>query len=206
MSQQFKASVQFARIAPRKLRYVVDQVRGKSLNDAYHILRLSPRRGARVVFKLLRSAYANAEHVSSEKSLDINLNRLKVAKIWVDEGPTMKRWRARAMGRANQILKRSSHVTLILEEAGEDEFRPKKKATKKEKKAAAEAKKQKKSAVDPKAEAATETPVEETPAEAPKAEAEVPADEKVNESPAEETPSADEASAEPSDEAKKEEE
>ena len=97
-------------MSPRKVRYVVDLVRGKKVEDALNILAFNPRRASKVVSRLLKSAIANA---AQNESIDVDT--LYVKKIFVDGGPTLRRFRPRPMGRATRIRKRSSHITVILE-------------------------------------------------------------------------------------------
>ncbi|AIU67997.1 50S ribosomal protein L22 [Vibrio coralliilyticus] len=99
----------FARISPQKARLVADQIRGKSVDQALEILTFSNKKAADLVKKVLESAIANAEH---NEGADID--DLSVAKIFVDEGPIMKRIMPRAKGRADRILKRSSHITVVV--------------------------------------------------------------------------------------------
>lgn len=99
----------FARISPQKARLVVDQIRGLPVEDALQKLMFSNKKAAQLVRKVLESAIANAEH---NEGADID--ELKVSRTFVDEGPTMKRIQARAKGRANRILKRSSHITVMV--------------------------------------------------------------------------------------------
>ena len=99
----------FARISPQKARLVADQIRGKSVDQALEILTFSNKKAAVLVKKVLESAIANAEHNEGADIDDVN-----VAKIFVDEGPTMKRIMPRAKGRADRILKRSSHITVVV--------------------------------------------------------------------------------------------
>lgn len=106
-----KAIAKYIRIAPTKARLVAELIKGKPVDDALTLLKFVPKKGARLVSKVLRSAVANAEQNSG-----IDVDTLYVKKIFVDGGPTLKRWRPRAMGRANRILKRSSHITVILDE------------------------------------------------------------------------------------------
>ncbi|HET8551714.1 MAG TPA: 50S ribosomal protein L22 [Gammaproteobacteria bacterium] len=106
---QVAAKHRFARISAQKARLVADQVRGKPVEQALQTLTFSPKAAAVLVRKVLESAIANAEH---NEGADID--ELKVARIQVDEGPTMKRFRARAKGRGNQILKRTSHITVTV--------------------------------------------------------------------------------------------
>ena len=107
-----KAIVRDIRITPRKARLVVDVIRGKRAGDALNILKFMPQHASKVVEKLLKSAIANAE----QKNI-ADVDKLKITKAFVDQGPVMKRVMPRAMGRANIIRKRSSHITLVL---GED--------------------------------------------------------------------------------------
>ncbi len=106
---QVTAKLRGARISPQKVRLVADQVRGLPVEKAEQLLNFSPRKAAYIVKKVLLSAIANAEH---NEGADID--ELKVHTIMVDEGPTMKRSRARAKGRGTQILKRTSHITLTV--------------------------------------------------------------------------------------------
>ena len=106
---QVKATAKYIRISPQKVRLVMDQIRGLPVARALEILQFSPKKAALSVRKTLESAIANAEH---NEGADID--ELKVLQGYVDEGPTLKRWRARAKGRANSILKRSSHTTVTV--------------------------------------------------------------------------------------------
>ncbi|TKB49576.1 MULTISPECIES: 50S ribosomal protein L22 [Ferrimonas] len=103
------AKHRFARTSPQKARLVADQIRGLPVDRALEILTYSPKKAAVLVKKVLESAIANAEH---NEGLDID--DLKVAKVFVDEGPTMKRIMPRAKGRADRILKRSSHISVVV--------------------------------------------------------------------------------------------
>lgn len=104
-----KAILRFVRVAPRKARAVVDMIRGQRVPQALSLLKYTPRAAAKVVEKVLRSAVANAE----QKELG-DSDSLWVSRAFVDCGPTYKRFRARSMGRANSIHKRTSHITLIV--------------------------------------------------------------------------------------------
>ncbi|USG66058.1 50S ribosomal protein L22 [Brevibacillus ruminantium] len=106
-----KAIARYIRIAPRKVRLVVDLIRGKQVGEALAILKHTPKAASPVVEKLLKSAIANAEH-----NYEMDPNGLVVGKIFVDQGPTLKRFRPRAMGRASRIHKRTSHITVVLNE------------------------------------------------------------------------------------------
>ena len=103
------AKHKFARISPQKARLVIDQIRGLPVEQALNTLTFSTKKGAHLVRKVLESAIANAEH---NEGADID--ELKVSRTFVDEGPTMKRIQARAKGRANRILKRTSHITVMV--------------------------------------------------------------------------------------------
>ena len=103
------ASARFVRITPMKARRVVDMVRGLGVDDALALLQFAPQAASETVYKVLESAVANAE---TNEGLD--RVTLVVARAMVDEGPTMKRFRARAQGRASRINKRTSHITLVV--------------------------------------------------------------------------------------------
>ncbi|MCE0556554.1 MULTISPECIES: 50S ribosomal protein L22 [Motilimonas] len=107
------AKHKFARTSAQKARLVADQIRGLPVEKALNILTFSDKKAADLVKKVLDSAIANAEH---NEGADID--ELKVAKIFVDEGPTMKRIMPRAKGRADRILKRSSHITIVVSDRG----------------------------------------------------------------------------------------
>lgn len=111
-----KAIARHIRIAPRKIRIVADLVRGKNIGEAFAILKFTPKVGADVVEKVMRSAIANAEH-----NFDMNVDNLYVSEIFVDQGPTLKgptlkRIHPRSRGQAFKILKRTSHVTVVVKE------------------------------------------------------------------------------------------
>jgi len=133
-----QAVAKFVRVSPRKARLVADHIRGRSVPEARAILAFTPRAAAREIEKVLRSAIANAE---SNPNRHWNGDELFVSAVYVDEGPTIKRWRARARGRVNRILKRTCHITVKLEQLERIEVAPKApKAEAKPKKAAAEPK------------------------------------------------------------------
>ena len=111
---QAKAIARTVRIAPRKVRLVVDLIRGKQVGEAVAILRHTPKAASPVVEKVLKSAVANAEH-----NYELDVNNLVVSEIFVDEGPTLKRFRPRAQGRASAINKRTSHITIVVSEKKE---------------------------------------------------------------------------------------
>lgn len=111
---QAKAVAKSVRIAPRKVRLVVDLIRGKNVGEAIAILRLTQRGASPVVEKVLNSAIANAEH-----NYELDPENLIVSEAYVNEGATLKRFRPRAQGRASKINKRSSHVTVVVSEKKE---------------------------------------------------------------------------------------
>jgi large subunit ribosomal protein L22 len=106
-----KAIARYIRISPQKARLVADIVRGRNVEDAINTLSFMPKKGARILRKVVESAVANA---SQNEAIDVDT--LYVKKIFIDGGPMLKRMRPRAMGRANQILKRTSHITVVLDE------------------------------------------------------------------------------------------
>jgi large subunit ribosomal protein L22 len=110
-----KATVKYVRISPQKARRAVDLVRGRQVEEARRILRFSPLGASKTIEKALNSAVANAEQQPGVVSQNLVVDR-----AWVDEGPTLKRWRPRAYGRATKILKRTSHITLVVRSLGED--------------------------------------------------------------------------------------
>ncbi len=110
-----RAVARYIRQSPRKMRLVADLIRGQSVNEAYAILRFNTKKAARPVEKILRSAVSNAMYKADEQGERLDVDELYVKKAHVDEGPTFKRWRARAMGRASPIRKRTSHVTVIVD-------------------------------------------------------------------------------------------
>jgi large subunit ribosomal protein L22 len=108
---EVRAVARYVRIPPQKVRLIMDEVRGKKVEEAIRMLTFSPQKGARLLRKLINSAVANAE---ANKELDVD--SLFIKTIFADEGPMMKRFRPRAMGRATRIRKRMSHLTVILDE------------------------------------------------------------------------------------------
>lgn len=109
-----KAVAKYIRISPRKVRQVVDLIRGKKIGEAIAILKFTPNRGADAVEKVVKSAVANAEH-----NLELDRDALYIAEVFVDQGPTLKRFKPRAMGRADLIRKRTSHITVVVREKKE---------------------------------------------------------------------------------------
>ena len=106
---EVRAHAKYVRTAPRKARLVIDHIRGKSVDEARAILSHTPRAAAEDVLKLLNSCVANAEN-----NHELVADELRVARVYVDEGPTLKRYRPRALGRATRIRKRTSHMTITL--------------------------------------------------------------------------------------------
>jgi large subunit ribosomal protein L22 len=109
-----KAYIKHVRIAPSKVRIVADLVRGKPLREALAILRLTPKRASRVIYKLVASAAANAEN-----NFEMDRDSLFVSKIYVDQGPTLKRYHPRQRGQAFPIQKKTSHITVVVREREE---------------------------------------------------------------------------------------
>ncbi len=106
-----KAIAKYVRIAPRKVRVVMDLIRGKNVAEAFAILKFTPKVGAEAIEKVLKSAVANAEN-----NFDMNVDKLYVSSAFVDQGPTLKRIHPRSRGQAFKILKRTSHITVVVEE------------------------------------------------------------------------------------------
>ncbi|MCF7926404.1 MAG: 50S ribosomal protein L22 [Candidatus Izimaplasma sp.] len=106
-----KASAKMVRISSRKVKLVIDLVRGKNVGEAIAILNHTPRAASPVVEKVIKSAVANAEH-----NYNMDIDNLFVKEIYVGQGPTLKRFRPRAQGRATEILKRTSHVNVVVAE------------------------------------------------------------------------------------------
>jgi large subunit ribosomal protein L22 len=130
MRKQATAKLRYLRIAPRKVRLLIDVIRGQKVEDAIVQLEQSKKRPGRVVLKLLQSAIANAvnNHEMKEETLVVQA-------AYVDGGPVLKRWKPRAFGRAAPIRKRSSHITIVLEgEAPEEKKKGKEKKEKKKEK------------------------------------------------------------------------
>ncbi|MEL7537175.1 MAG: 50S ribosomal protein L22 [Pseudomonadota bacterium] len=104
---QVAAKLRYARISPQKCRLVADVIRGKRVDQALNTLAFMPKKGARIVKKVLESAIANAEH-----NHGADIDELRVAAVEVNEAPTFRRYRARAKGRGTRIIKRNSHITI----------------------------------------------------------------------------------------------
>jgi large subunit ribosomal protein L22 len=108
---EVRATAKYIRISPRKVRQVTNLICQKDVNEALAILKYTPKRAAVSVAKVVKSAAANAEH-----NYDLDKDKLYVASVFVNQGPTFKRYQARAMGRANIICKRTSHITVLVKE------------------------------------------------------------------------------------------
>ena len=108
---QASAKLSYARISSRKVKTVIDLIRNKNVGEAMAILKLTPKAAAEIVEKLLASAIANAEN-----NFGMDVEKLYVAEIFANQGPTLKRVRPRAQGRAFRIRKRASHITVVLKE------------------------------------------------------------------------------------------
>ncbi len=111
-----RATTKYIRLSPQKARLVVDLIRGKNVNDAMSILRFTKKGATREIEKVLRSAISNAE----QKSEDVDVDELVVAKAYVNEGPRMKRIRPAPMGRAYRYQRRMSHITVVVEERSKE--------------------------------------------------------------------------------------
>jgi len=109
------ARVRHIRVTPQKARRVVDLVRGKHAQEALAILKFAPQAASEPVYKLVASAIANARVKADQENLRLNEDELVIAKAYVDEGATLKRFRPRAQGRAFRINKRTSHITVVLQ-------------------------------------------------------------------------------------------
>ncbi|MCY6371554.1 50S ribosomal protein L22 [Clostridium ganghwense] len=106
-----RAIAKYVRMSPRKAGVVLDLVRGKNANEAFAILKYTPKEAATVISKVLKSAVANAEN-----NFNLDVNKLYVAEAYANQGPTLKRFKPRAQGRAYSIMKRTTHITLVVKE------------------------------------------------------------------------------------------
>jgi large subunit ribosomal protein L22 len=150
---EFKAKAQFQRVSPQKARLVLDLIKGKRVEDALTTLQFTKKRIAPVIFQLVRSAVENANYLSGEKGLDVDVDRLFVKSAIANDGPRMKRIRPAPMGRAYRYQRRIAHLEVVLAEKGsngaglatvvgaEDSAAPKKAPAKKKAKAAGAKKK-----------------------------------------------------------------
>lgn len=108
---EVRAVSKYVRISPRKVHKVIGAVKGKPVENGIQILKFMPQKAASILEKIVRSAVANADH-----NADIDIDSLVIRNITADQGPSLKRWKARARGRGTRILKRTSHITVILTE------------------------------------------------------------------------------------------
>ena len=111
MTMQAKAIAKYVRISPLKVNFICKEIRGKQVDEALAILKFTHKKGARILEKVLNSAIANAEH-----NFGLNREDLFVSQAYANNAPVMKRWRPKAKGMAYPILKRSSHVGVVVEE------------------------------------------------------------------------------------------
>ena len=122
-----KATAKYVRMTPRKVRFVMDTIRGKYADEALALLKFTPNHAAEEIAKVLQSAMANAEN-----NFGMDPDSLRIARCYVDGGPSLKRVQPRAQGRAYRILKRTSHITVVVEEAPPRPRKPQQKAQKKQ--------------------------------------------------------------------------
>jgi large subunit ribosomal protein L22 len=108
---EVKAVSKYVRVSPQKVRMVVDDIKGKPVESGLQKLKFMPQKAANIIEKIIRSAVANAD-----QNADIDIDLLVIRNITADQGPTLKRWKARARGRGTRVLKRTSHITVILAE------------------------------------------------------------------------------------------
>jgi large subunit ribosomal protein L22 len=108
---EFRAVSKYVRISPRKMHKVIGAVKGKPVESGIQILKFMPQKAAGILEKIVQSAVANADH-----NADIDIDLLVIRNITADQGPVLKRWKARARGRGTRILKRTSHITVTLAE------------------------------------------------------------------------------------------
>ncbi len=109
------AKSRYVRQSPKKMRLVIDEIRGRSVNDAYSVLQFSKKRAAKMIDKTLRSAVANARDKADQAGEFVDVDELFVKEAFVDEGPYYKRWRAAAMGRPAPIRRPTAHVTIVVD-------------------------------------------------------------------------------------------
>lgn len=126
-----RAVAKYIRISPRKARQVIDLIRGKRVSEALAILKFTPQRASTAIEKVVKSAAANAEN-----NLEMNKDALFIAEAYVDQGPSLKRYNPRAMGRADLIKRRTSHITVVVREKEDPETSVKEEPAKKKRNAA----------------------------------------------------------------------
>jgi large subunit ribosomal protein L22 len=115
---EFRAQVRFTRVSPQKARLVLELIKGRKVEDALNILVFTKKRVAATVEKLLRSALENANYLSSEKGMDVDVDKLYVKQAIANDGPRMKRIRPAPMGRAFRYVRRIAHIEIVLAERG----------------------------------------------------------------------------------------
>ena len=113
---QSKAVLRLARVSPQKARLVADLIRGKDVSQAIEVLQFSKKKSAGMIRKLIESAIANAEHKAERDNVALDIDDLFIKEIFVDQGPTLRRFRPRARGMATRIQKKTSHITVVLDE------------------------------------------------------------------------------------------
>jgi large subunit ribosomal protein L22 len=113
-----KAVLRLARIAPRKARLVADLIRGRGVGDALEVLSFTEKKSAELVKKLIESAVANVEYEAKRGEKELDVDSLIVQTIFVDQGPSLRRFRPRARGSATKILKKTSHITVVVAQGG----------------------------------------------------------------------------------------
>lgn len=109
--KEARAIAKYVRISPLKVNFICDEIRGKQVDEALNILEFTPKKGARELSKVLNSAVANAEN-----NFNLDRDNLYIREAYANEGPQMKRWRPRARGMASPIIKRTSHIGIVVEE------------------------------------------------------------------------------------------
>ena len=125
MAAQAHATQRSARQSPYKMRLVVDEIRGKNVNDALAYLAFSKKHAAKQIEKTLRSAVANAEHAARENNTSLDVDALYISRVVVNEGPKLKRFMPAAMGRATPVQKRTSHIEIEIAEKAAKVAKPK---------------------------------------------------------------------------------
>jgi large subunit ribosomal protein L22 len=116
-----RAQAKYVRVTPMKARRLVDLIRGMKADEALALLRFAPQAASEPVYKVVASAVANARHAADQESRRLDTDDLVVAAAYVDEGPTLKRFRPRAQGRAYRVRKRTSHITVVVAPGPEDQ-------------------------------------------------------------------------------------
>lgn len=123
---EFRAEYKNAKVSPKKARDVAREIQGMQVSEAINTLTFTPRKAARFLNKTLKSAVANATNISEEKpEIDVNIEELRVKEAVVNDGRTLKRYKPRARGSAGAILKRQSHITIIISDSGGSEEKEK---------------------------------------------------------------------------------